>query len=332
MQVPVSDPRKVVVITGASAGIGRATATAFARHGWRVALLARSGDGLDAAGCEVEKAGGVPMILEVDVANREQVDAAAATVVERWGVIDVWVNNAMATVFSRADAITPEDFERVTDVTYLGTVWGTMAALRHMQKRNEGVIVQVGSALAYRSIPLQSAYCGAKSAARGFTDALRSELLHDQSRIALTMVHLAAFNTPQFDIARNNMSKKARPMGTVFQPDIAAQAIYHAAQAPRREFWIGWPAVQAILGTRILPGYLDKKMARDAYEGQLTDEEDAQREDNLYTPISRDVGAYGRFNREAKKTSIAAWVSRYKFQTVAIAVSALAVLMVAAAD
>ena len=294
-----------VVITGSSAGIGRATAVAFGRRGWRVALLARGIDGLQGACREVESAGGEAWPIPTDVADYDQVDAAAALVEERWGAIDVWINNAMATIFCEFADTAPADFRRATEVTYLGAVWGTQAALKRMRPRNRGVIVQVGSALAYRSIPLQAAYCGAKSALRGFTDSLRCELIQDNSRIHLTMVQLAAFNTPQFDWCRSCLDRRLRPMGKVFQPEIAAEAIYLASRRRRREVWVGWPAVQAILGTRIIPGLLDRKLAKDAWDGQITDEPASSgRADNLYAPVAGDHGAHGRFDGEARSDSL----------------------------
>ena len=296
---------KVVVITGASGGIGRATAQAFARRGWRVALLARGADGLSAAEKEVRAAGGEALVIPTDVADVEQVEAAAARVVGAWGTIDVWVNNAMATIFCPVVDTTPEDFKRATDVTYLGAVWGTYAALKRMRPRDCGVIVQVGSALAYRSIPLQAPYCGAKSALRGFTDSLRSELIYDRSRVHITMVHLSAFNTPQFDWAKNCLGKRATPLGKIFQPEIAAEAIYRAAHMKRRELWVGWPAAQAILGTRIIPGILDYYLAFRAYDGQQTDEPLPENyRDNLYAPVPAPGGAHGRFDDRAKTASL----------------------------
>ena len=263
---------RIAVVTGASAGIGRATAVEFARHGWRVALLARGIDGLEAARLEVEGAGGAALVIETDVADPAQVDAAASRVESEWGPIDVWVNNAMATIFSRFLDVSPEDFRRATEVTYLGAVWGTRAALSRMKPRDRGVIVQVGSALAYRSIPLQSAYCGAKSALRGFTDSIRSELIHERSGVHVTMVQLSAFNTPQFEWARTTLGCRPKPMGKIFQPEVAARAIQWAATHRRRELWVGWPAAKAILGTRVVPGLLDHRLAATAIDGQHTDE------------------------------------------------------------
>lgn len=307
---PADCRRPVVVITGASGGIGRATACVFAAHGWRVGLLARGAEGLEGAQRDVLARGGEPLILQADVADENQVEAAASQVEAAWGRIDVWVNNAMATVFAEAATVDPADFRRATEVTYLGVVWGTLAALRRMSRRGEGCIVQVGSALAYRSIPLQSAYCGAKSAARGFTDSLRCELAHHRSPVRLTMVHLSAFNTPQFDWGRSNLRHRARPMGQVFQPELAAQAIFHAAQQPRREWWVGWPAVQAALGQKWIPGWLDTYLGRTAVTGQQTNElADDDRADNLWRPVSSDHGARGRFSAEARSSSLQHWLS-----------------------
>ncbi len=300
---------QVVVITGASAGIGRAAAIAFARQGWRVALLARGVDGLEGARKDVEQAGGAALVIPTDVSDHAQVEAAAARIEAEWGAIDVWVNNAMATIFCPTLDITPKDFEQATRVTYLGAVWGTMAALKRMKPRNRGVIIQVGSALAYRSIPLQAPYCGAKSALRGFTDSLRSELIHDKSQVHLTMVHLAAFNTPQFDWGRTCMSKRPQPVAPIFQPEIAAGAILWSATHKRRELWVGFPVIKAIVGTKLLPGLGDKILASEAWEGQMTDEPLPEgRQDNLYAPVPGDHGAHGRFDESAKPVS---WHYRY---------------------
>lgn len=320
--------KKIAVITGASAGVGRATAVEFGRRGWRVALLARGQDGLQAAEREVREAGGEAMIVVADVADPAQVEGAADRVEREWGWIDVWVNDAMATVFCPVSSTDAQDFKRATEVTYLGTVWGTMAALRRMQLRNRGTIVQVGSALAYRSIPLQAAYCGAKSAIRGFTDSLRTELIHDKSRIHLTMVHLSAFNTPQFDWGRTCMKYKPRPMGKIFQPEVAARGIYWAATHRRRELWVGFPAVEAILGNRVMPGFLDRKMAHEAYGGQLTDQPvPPGYRDNLYEPVPGDHGSHGRFDSSATAWSWELWVDIHRVGLV-LAVIALIVAIV----
>jgi NAD(P)-dependent dehydrogenase (short-subunit alcohol dehydrogenase family) len=305
--------KRVAVITGASAGIGRATVREFARHGWRVALLARGVDGLNAAKQEVEALGSEALVLPTDVADEAQVEAAAAKVEAEWGAIDVWVNDAMATIFSEVGKIDPRDFRRATDVTYLGAVWGTLAALKRMRARGRGTIVQVGSALAYRSIPLQAPYCAAKAAIRGFTDSVRCELAHDRSRIHITMVQLSAFNTPQFGWGRTTLDKRPRPMGKIFQPEVAAQGIYFAATHRRREVWVGAPAVQAILGTRVFPGLLDRMLGRTAVDGQHTDEPlPANRPDNLYEPVAGDHGAHGRFDGEAHDASWQWWLNRHR--------------------
>lgn len=311
---------QVVVVTGSSAGIGRATAIEFARHGWRVALVARGTDGLEGAREEVELAGGEALIVPADVADQSQVEAAAARVEQEWGAIDVWINNAMSTIFCEVDNITPEDFRRATEVTYLGTVWGTMAALKRMKPRNSGAIVQVGSALAYRSIPLQAPYCGAKSAIRGFTDSLRSELIHDKSDVHLTMVHLSAFNTPQFDWGRTCLPDQPKPLGKIFQPEVAARGIYWAATHRRRELWVGWPAAQAILGTRVIPGILDHMLAHKAYSGQEgTKPVSPDRRDNLYQPVPGDHGAHGRFDKKAITWSAQLWLTTHRWTMVAVA-------------
>lgn len=313
-----------VVVTGASAGIGRATALAFGKQGCRVALLARGVEGLEAARREIEEAGGQAIVIPTDVADHAQVEAAAERVEQELGPIDVWVNNAMSTIFCPFEQITPEDFERATQVTYLGAVWGTMAALKRMKPRNRGTIVQVGSALAYRSIPLQAPYCGAKSALRGFTDSLRSELIHDKSRVHITMVQLCAFNTPQFEWGRTCMDKRPQPVPPIFQPEVAAKAILWASQHKRRELWVGFPTVKAIIATRILPGLADRILASQAYSGQHTDDPLPQgRKDNLYEAVPGDHGAHGRFDDQAKSSNWHLWLTTHRWVMTGAAIAAL---------
>ena len=304
---------EVVVITGASAAVGRATARKFARHGARIALLARGTDGLEAAQREVEELGGTAIVVPVDVANAEQVEAAAARVEIDLGKIDIWINNAMASVFSPIKEMTPEEFRRVTEVTYLGYVYGTLAALKRMLPRDRGVIVQVGSALAYRGIPLQSAYCAAKHAVQGFCDSLRCELLHDQSCVRLTMVQLPALNTPQFGWVKSRLPQKAQPVPPIFQPEVAAEAIYFAAHNPRREFYVGAPSVGVIVANKFVPGLLDHYLARSGYDSQQYDgAEDPNRPNNLWQPVPGDHGAHGAFDARARSWSPQLWTSEHR--------------------
>lgn len=297
---------RTVVVTGASAGVGRATAIAFAQKGWNVALIARGEQGLESAKRDVEAAGGHALMLPLDVSDADAVFGAADRVVTEWGSIDVWVNDAMVTIFAPVKDIKPEEFRRVTEVTYLGQVHGTMAALKHMRPRNHGTIVQVGSALSYRAIPLQSAYCGAKFAIRGFTDALRSELKHERSRIRLTMVQLPAVNTPQFDWARSRMPRRLQPVPPIYQPEAIAREIVRAAHEAPRELWIGTSALKAIFGTMLLPLLGDRILATEGYRGQMTAELAApDRRDNLFEPVPSDPGAHGRFDRSARRDVIA---------------------------
>jgi short-subunit dehydrogenase len=304
---------RVVVITGASAGVGRATAIAFAKTGARIGLIARGQAGLNGAKRDVEAAGGRALILMADVADDEQVEAAAMAVDRQFGPVDVWVNNAMCSVFSPIQSTTAAEFKRVTEVTYLGVVHGTLAALRRMQHRDDVAILQVGSALAYRSIPLQAAYCAAKHAIAGFTDSLRCELIHDRSRIRLSMVNLPAMNTPQFGWSKSRMSRKAQPVPPIFQPEVAATAIEFASRHFRREWNVGLPTVEAILGQKIAPGLLDRYLGRTGYDGQLTREiEDPGRDNNLWEPVNTDPGAHGSFSDRAHPVSWQARLSRHR--------------------
>lgn len=296
---------RTIVITGASAGIGRATARIFARAGARIGLIARDQPSLQAAQDEVETLGGTGFAVATDVADAHAVLAAADSIEHRLGPIDVWINNAMVTVFAPVWTITPEEFRRVTEVTYLGAVHGTMAALRRMRPRNRGTVVQVGSALAYRGIPLQAAYCGAKHAIRGFTDSLRCELIHTRSAIKLTMVELPAVNTPQFDWARTHMARQPRPVPPVVQPEAAARAIYRAATRPEREYWVGWSTLKVILGNMFLPGFLDRYLAGAAFEAQETRlPVGPRRQDNLLTPVGELHRTRGSFGSEARDRTI----------------------------
>ncbi len=310
--VPVKKTQPdIVVITGASAGVGRATAREFARHGAWLGLVARDRDRLDAARREVEALGGRALVLTADVADDAQVEEAAESVERHLGPIDIWINNAMVSVLSPALDITAEEFRRVTDVTYLGYVYGTLAALRRMRARNRGVIVQVGSALAYRAIPLQSAYCGAKHAVQGFTESLRSELIHDGSRIHLTAVQLPAVNTPQFSWIRSRMPRHPQPVPPIYQPEFIARAIYWAAHHRRREVSVGWPTVQAIVGDKCIPGLLDHYLAWIGYEAQQTTQPvSSNRSDNLFETVPGDYGARGCFNAGARHGSVQFWINR----------------------
>ncbi|HZU31222.1 MAG TPA: SDR family oxidoreductase [Candidatus Angelobacter sp.] len=304
---------EVVVITGASAGIGRATVREFAKHGAHIGLIARGIDGLEAAKREVEAAGGKALVLPLDVADAEKMEAAAAEVEEKLGPIDIWVNNAMASVFSPIKEMTAEEFKRVTEVTYLGYVYGSLAALKRMLPRDRGTIVHVGSALAYRSIPLQSAYCASKHAILGFFAALRTELLHDHSNVHTTMVQMPAFNTPQFGWVKSRLPHKAQPVPPIYQPEVAARAIYYAAHHPeRREYYPAWSSVKAIFGNKLVPSYGDHYLARTGYESQQHDGlEDPNRPNNLWEPVPGDHGAHGTFDARAKTFSSELWLETH---------------------
>jgi len=326
---------KVVAITGASAGVGRAVTELFATKGWDVGLMARGQDRLEAAAAAVRARGQRACAVPTDVAEYSAVEAAAEQIERELGPIDVWINVAMSTVFSPIAKLDPAEVLRGTQVTYLGQVHGMMAALERMRPRDRGTIVNVGSALAYRAIPLQSVYCAAKFAVRGFTDSLRCELLHDKSKVHVTMVQLAAMNTPQFDWARDKMAWQPRPVAPVFEPEVAARAIYFAATHRRREVWVGWPTIEAILGNKIAPGFADRLLAgKKGWEGQLSPEPRQERSvaGNLFEPVPGPFGARGRFDYEAKPASgevqAEIWTSRHR----AALTAAVGVLMVAGVD
>jgi NAD(P)-dependent dehydrogenase (short-subunit alcohol dehydrogenase family) len=304
---------EIVVVTGASAGVGRATVRAFAERGAHIGLIARNREALENARQEVEAMGGRALVLPTDVADNEAVEAAAARVEEELGPIDVWVNNAMCSVFSPVKEMKPEEYRRVTDVTYLGYVWGTLAALRRMLPRDRGAIVQVGSALAYRGIPLQSAYCAAKHAIQGFCDSLRSELLHDGSHVHLCMVQMPALNTPQFGWVKSRLPRKPQPVPPIFQPEVAARAIVYAAHHRRREIYVGWPTVKAVVGNKIAAGYADHYLARNGYDAQQYDGfADPNRPNNLWEPVPGDHGAHGHFDDRATGHSAQLWSNLHR--------------------
>ncbi len=306
---------ETVVVTGASAGLGRAIAKEFGKHGAQVALLARGKQGLDAAAAEIESTGGKALPIPTDVSDAAAVEAAAEKAEERFGPIDVWVNNAMVSVFSPVKEMKAEEYKRATDVTYLGVVYGTLAALRRMLPRDRGTVVQVGSALAYRSIPLQSAYCGAKHAIVGFTDSLRCELIHDNSRIRVTMVHMPAMNTPQFSWVKSRLAHKPQPVPPIYEPEVGARAVYWAAHHDRREIYVGAPTVGAIVGNKIAPGALDRYLGRTGFQSQQTPEmDDPTRPNNLWDPVDagEDHGAHGSFDSRSHSFSYQTWADLHR--------------------
>ena len=303
---------RVVVVTGASAGVGRAVARAFGQQGAKVGLVARTREALDEAAQEIERAGGEALVLPLDVADPAAVAAAADQVVARWGRIDLWVNDAMVSVFSPVKEMKPEEYRRVTEVDYLGYVHGTLAALRHMLPRDRGHVIQIGSALVYRSIPLQSAYCASKAAIRGFTDSLRCELHHDRSRVKLTKIQLPAVNTPQFDVVRSRLPNRPQPVPPIYQPEVIARAVLYAADHPTRELWVGWSTVKAIVGQRFIPGLLDWYLGRTGYRAQQRPLRARQppeaRKDDVDRPLPGDRGAHGDFDARSKGSSSELWL------------------------
>lgn len=306
MPAPRTPTARVVVVTGGTGGVGRATARAFADNGDDVAVLARGEDGLRATEEELRARGVRALAIRCDVADASQVEAAARRVEEELGPIDVWVNNAMTTVFGTFETMSAEEFRRVTEVTYLGTVYGTRSALTRMKPRNRGRIIQVGSSLAYRGIPLQSAYCGAKHAIQGLCDSLRAELLHEDSEVTVSMVQMPALNTPQFRITKSYMPRKAQPVPPIYQPEVAARAILKAAERGRREYWVAPITALTILGDKLAPGLLDRYLGRTGFDAQLVDEpDDHLRPDNLHAPVPGDHGAHGVFDDQAKPRTLA---------------------------
>lgn len=308
-----SRPPEVVMITGASAGLGRAITREFARRGARLGLIARDEDRLESAVREAQKLGGQAIALPADVADAEEVQKAGDRLEQEFGPFDIWINNAMATVFGRFDSITPQEYARVTEVTYLGTVWGTMVALKSMKARNHGTIVQVGSALAYRSIPLQAPYCGAKHAIMGFTDTIRTELIHDRSAVHLTMVQMPALNTPQFDWCRNHMSHHPQPVPPIYQPEIGARAVYWAAHHRKRELYVGLSSIEAILGNKVASRTLDRYLGRHDFSAQQTEKPaDPASRGNLTEPVPGDFRARGSFDERSTDGAPSLWLSTHR--------------------
>ncbi len=317
---------EVVVVTGASSGIGRAVVRRFARDGAQIALVARSRDGLEGARREVEEAGGKALVLPTDVAEPDAVEAAAAATEEALGPIDIWVNDAMTTVFSFFEDIEPEEFKRATEVTYLGAVWGVKAALSRMMPRDRGTIVLVGSAMAYRGIPLQAPYCGAKHAEKGFMESLRCELRHKGSKVHVTMVQLPGLNTPQFDHCRSKMPKHPMPVPPIYQPEVAADAVHWAAHHRRREIYVGIPTVYTVWGNKVAPWLAERYLAKTAVSGQQTDQppDDKNQPGNLFDAQLGDAGAHGRFDDKAHGHSVQYWASRHRGALAAAGASAAA--------
>jgi short-subunit dehydrogenase len=301
----------VVVITGASGGVGRATARLLATRGAKIALLARGKEGLEGARREVEARGGQAIAIPTDVSQFDQMQAAADAIERKFGCVDLWINNAMVSMYSPFMKLTPNEFRHIVEVTFLGQVYGTHCALQQMMSRDRGVIIQVGSALAFRSIPLQSAYCASKHAIQGFTESVRSELIHEKSKVRITLVNMPALNTTQFIWTKNKMPHKARPTGTIFQPEIAAEAILFAAENDRREVMVGYTTVEATLGEKAIPGILDHFLAKAAWEGAMLPEPaDPNQLDNFWQPVSFDHGSHGEFDKIAWNFSAQLWATK----------------------
>jgi NAD(P)-dependent dehydrogenase (short-subunit alcohol dehydrogenase family) len=306
--------REVVVVTGASAGLGRAIVERFARDGSAIGLVARGRERLEDAQRSVESLGGKAVVLPLDVADAGAVEEAAATVERELGEIDVWINNAMVSVYSPIKEMPAEEFRRVTEVTYLGYVYGTLAALKRMLPRDRGVIIQVGSALAHRSIPLQSAYCAAKHAIMGFHESLLSELIHDGSRLRATMVQMPAMNTPQFDWAKSRLPHRTQPVPPIFQPEVGADAVHHAVRHDvGRELLVAWPTVKAVYGEKLVPAYIDRKLGREGYASEQTEiPADPARPDNLWGPAPGNYAAHGPFDDRSKDRSLELWIAKHR--------------------
>lgn len=320
--------RETVVITGATSGVGRATARRFAEEGARVALLARAQQGLEATAEEVEKRGGMALTISTDVANHEELEKAAQRVVDEWGQIDIWVNNAMTTIFAPFSEIRPDEYQRATEVTYLGVVWGTMVALDQMLARGRGIIIQVGSALAYRGIPLQAPYCGAKHAIKGFTESVRTEMIHYGHDIHIGMVQLPAVNTPQFTHCRSKFDRHPQPVPPIYQPEVAANAVHLAVRERRREVYVGWPTVKTIVGNKLASWLVDLYLARNGVDSQLTDRPAAptNEEGNLFHPVEGDHGAHGGFDDSSRDWSLQMWFNERREALAAVGLGALLAL------
>lgn len=303
--------QRVIVVTGASGGVGRAIVRQLGKQGARIGLLARGRDGLEGARRDVEQSGGEALVLPTDVSQPEQVEAAARAVEERFGPIDVWINDAMVSMYSPFIEMAPEEFKHIVEVTFLGQVYGTQCALKRMLPRDQGVIIQVGSALAYRSIPLQSAYCASKHAIEGFTESVRTELIHMNSSVRISMVNLPGVNTTQFDWTKNRMPHKPKPTGPIFQPEVAAEAVVWTIDHDRRQVNVGWPTVEAVVGEKFVAGPLDHYLSRAAWEGaQRAEPADPNHKDNFWEPLPGDHGSHGPFDAQARKRSSQLWLTQ----------------------